>query len=172
MSPPNQALPPNLYHFPLWQKSISGTSLSIGLLSISQQTGRQAFFASSSLMSVAVEAGAPILLGCLGMGRRGKLCCRKFPVIEECAEGARFREPRVPMDECTRGMGFRRNTGPPSIWSLPWDLSADAEFGGQKVQPRACTLVGPWGRWEQRKVLILTEHTAGLVSLANVVSAY
>lgn len=33
---------------------------------------------------------------------------------------------------------------PSGIWNLPWDWSANAEFGGQPAHPEDCTLVG-WG---------------------------
>lgn len=39
-------------------------------------------------------------------------------------------------------LDFRKNTGPPNIWNLPWDLFTSAEFGDQPAQPKDCTLVG------------------------------
>lgn len=72
-------------------------------------------------------------------------------MIAECTEGARFPEPHVRVDEGTKGVGFGRSTGPPSIWSLPWDLPADAEFGGQTVEPKARTPVVPGGGGSREK---------------------
>jgi hypothetical protein len=41
----------------------------------------------------------------------------------------------VPVGTCLGALGFK-NMGPPSVWNLPWDLSADAAIGDQSVQAR------------------------------------
>lgn len=79
---------------------------------------------------------AIITLGHLGMGREGKLCFLKVPVIEGYTQGARFQEEHVLIDECMWGAGFQEDRGPSQyldIWNLLWDPSSNAEFGGQPV---------------------------------------
>lgn len=51
----------------------------------------------------------------------------------------------MPINECTRGAGCRKNMVPPSVRNLPWDPSANAESDGQPAQLEDCTLVGRGG---------------------------